>query len=123
MWLSTPSKYICEHKKLAKFGEITLLYKKAEKEFGKLTFGNSEFSKCKTWSSLLSYELGIYKFITVFYRVYCAYKYCVHLNFTMIFGKNFYFFIFHNYISQELIIASLFIIKTILNPSSATFHV
>jgi hypothetical protein len=39
-------KYICKFKQLAKFCEITFLYKnnkKSEKEFDKLTFGNSEF--------------------------------------------------------------------------------
>jgi len=40
----------------------------------------------------------------------------------MIFGKKNYFY-FSRKISQELIIASLFIIKAILNPFSAAFHV
>jgi hypothetical protein len=40
----------------------------------------------------------------------------------MIFGKKYYFY-FSKIISQELIIASLFIIKAILNPFSGTFHV
>jgi hypothetical protein len=37
-----------KHKKVAKFGEITLLYlKKSEKEFDNFTFGNSELVKCE----------------------------------------------------------------------------
>jgi hypothetical protein len=40
-----PKKYICEYKKFAKFGETTFLKKKLEREFYKLTFGNSEFVK------------------------------------------------------------------------------
>jgi hypothetical protein len=40
----------------------------------------------------------------------------------MIFGKKTFFY-FTRIISQELIIASLFIIKAILNPFSSTFHV
>jgi hypothetical protein len=46
----------------------------------------------------------------------------VHLNFPMIFDKKKYFY-FSRIISKEIIIASLFIIKAILNPFSATFHV
>jgi len=58
---------------------------------------------------------------TVFHWVQCAYKYSAHLNFTIIFdNKN--IFIFQE-VSKEIIIASLFIIKAILNPFSATFHV
>jgi hypothetical protein len=59
---------------------------------------------------------------TVFYRVSCAYKYSAHLNFTMVFAKNKYFY-FSRIVSKEIIIASLFIIKAILNPFSATFDV
>ncbi len=39
------------------------------------------------------------------------------------FGKNLFYFYFSRIISKELIIASLFIIKAILNPFSATLHV
>ncbi len=42
-----PQKYVCKYKKLAKFGEIILFGKKSEKEFDKLTFGNSEFAECE----------------------------------------------------------------------------
>ncbi len=38
------------------------------------------------------------------------------------FGQKKFYFYFSRIISQELIIASLFIIKAILNPFSATFH-
>jgi hypothetical protein len=40
----------------------------------------------------------------------------------MIFGKKNYFY-FSRIILKEIIIASLFNIKAILNPFSATFHV
>jgi len=71
------------------------------------------------WDALLQ-QKNDFK-VTIFYRVKCAYKHSVHLNFTMIFGKIFILFL--RIISQELIIASLFIIKAMLNPFSATFHV
>ncbi len=41
--ITHPKKCICKYKKLAKFGEIP--FKSLEKEFYKLTFGNSEFVK------------------------------------------------------------------------------
>ncbi len=44
-----PQKYICKYKKLAQFGEIP--FNSLEKEFYKLTFGNSEFVKWKNRQS------------------------------------------------------------------------
>jgi hypothetical protein len=49
-------------------------------------------------------------------------EYNARLNFTMIFGKIFIFLFFKKNF-KKIIIASLFIIKAILNPFSATFHV
>ncbi len=60
--------------------------------------------------------------MTVFYQVQCAYKHSAHLYFTMILGKNFYFY-FSRIISKEIIIASLLIIKASFSPLSATFQV
>jgi hypothetical protein len=46
LWHTHPQKYICKYKKLANFCEVIFLYlRKAEKEFDKLTFGNSELVK------------------------------------------------------------------------------
>jgi hypothetical protein len=51
---------------------------------------------------------------TVFYRLQCACEYSVHLHFKMIFGKKYFYFSW--IILQELIHASLFIIKSHLKP-------
>ncbi len=37
------------------------------------------------------------KISTVFYQVYCTYKYSVHLNFTMILGKKLFLFFKNNF--------------------------
>ncbi len=56
--------------------------------------------------------------LKIFYFIMYNAHMSICLNFTMIFGKKKIIFL-----SQESIIASLFIIKAILNPFSATFHV
>jgi hypothetical protein len=45
-----PQKYICKYKKIPKLGKM-LFYNnnKSDKEFDKLTFGNSEFVESKIW--------------------------------------------------------------------------
>ena len=72
----------------------------------------------------LSLEIGNWKFYQWPYFI----KYNVHTSIVRtwisqwFFAKKNYFY-FSRIISKELIIASLFIIKAILNPFSATFHV
>jgi hypothetical protein len=80
-----------------------------------------KFTKLRKADKIVEFLAKVQPINTVFYQVYCAYEYSVQQNFSMIFG-NFYFY-FSRIISKESVIASLFIIKAILNPFSATFHV
>ncbi len=82
---------------------------------------NFEFKKPHSFNTIViitvyMHVIGNKKTLTVYYRVSCAYKYSAHLNFTMIFGKKNFYFIFSRIISQELIFCKFIHHRSHLKP-------